>query len=61
MSFKERFTTEEIKNKIKLDKDTPQEKKDQEEKKSIVSNDAYLNAEMAESLIWQLKKMRLNN
>ena len=59
MSFQDKYTTEEIKNKIKLDKDIPQEKKDQEEKKSIVSNDAYLQAEVTENLISEIKSLRL--
>ena len=47
MSFKDKFTTEEIKK----NSDNP----DIENKKTVVSNDAYLNAEMTESLIKQIE------
>jgi len=51
MKFKDSFTTAEIKTSVLNDKDKTKEEKEKEEKKIVVSNDAYLNAEMIQDLI----------
>jgi hypothetical protein len=46
MTFKEDYTTEAIKSAVLLDKDMTAEQKTAEEKKIIVSDEAYLQADM---------------
>lgn len=60
MIFKEAYTTEAIKSSILLDSSKPKEEKDKEEKKTVVSNDSYLNAEMTENLINKIEHLRLS-
>lgn len=58
MSFKENYTTDLIKAKISANKDIAQEKKDKENSKTVVSDDAFLFAEMIEELKQEIKFMR---
>lgn len=53
MKFKEVYTTADLKAMAKP------EEKEIEDKKRVVSNDAYLNAEMTQTLINSLEKLRL--
>lgn len=59
MTFKDNYSTVEINDAVQADKDISLEVKDQEFKKQLVSNDAFLNAEMLETLIKELKALRL--
>ena len=59
MSFKERFTTEGVKSEVSNDKDKTAEEKEKENGKIVVSNEAYLNAEMMENLTKEINFLRV--
>lgn len=51
MNFKDKYTTDSLKAEFK----------DKENNKKLVSEDAFLNAEMLNELIKELKSLRLKN
>jgi len=60
MIFKEGWTTEEIQAKVVADKDATADEKILETEKSVVSNEAFLIAEMVERLINKLEHTRIS-
>jgi hypothetical protein len=61
MSFKENYTTTEKKEETINDKNKSQDEKDKEDKKTIVSNDAFLQAEMLDNLNKCLEQLRISS
>jgi hypothetical protein len=55
MIFKDKYTTVAIKEAILADKNISIDDKAKEEKKLIVSNDTYLNAEMQQELLTKME------
>lgn len=60
MNFKEVYTTAAIKEAIFNGKDKTAEEKEKENKKTEVTNEAYLLAEMINSLINKLEQARIS-
>ena len=60
MNFKAGFTTKEIKDAVNASLTAAAEEKEMENKKIVVSNDAFLNAEMISNLINKIEHARLS-
>ena len=60
MRFEEKYTTVSKREEINADKNINPEEKDKENEKIVVSNDAFLHAEMAENLINKLEQLRIS-
>lgn len=60
MTFKDRYTTEAIKTAVSINKDKTADEKILETEKVIVSNDAFLQAEMIEALINKIEHARIS-
>ena len=61
MNFKEAYTTTAIKEAVISDPKSSPEEKEKENKKIIVSNDAFLQAEMISELINQIERSRITS
>lgn len=56
----EKYTTTSLKEAVNLDKDIPQEVKDEENKKTIITNEAYAVCDFIERLIKKVEHARVS-
>ena len=59
MDFKDKYTTETIKNTISLNKDIPAETKDAENAKTALSDEAFAVCELLDNLTHKFEQLRI--